>query len=294
MHATQHSRTAEYMALFRALETARGPGTRLFDDPWARRFLRPSLRAIAALARVPPLGRTISHFIDRRWPGGRTSGIARTRFIDEVVCEKLRYDCRQIVLLGAGFDCRAYRLPEAAQARFFEVDHPNTSAAKQDVVLHALGKKPAHVTFVAIDFNRQSLGEVLKSSGLDLARPVLFLWEGVTNYLTAEAVDATFRYVATAASGSGILFTYVHSDVLKPKASFAGLEAVQHLLDNASEPWTFGFDPAELPAYLAARGLRLVSDLGAVDYRACTMGEAGARSVGYEFYRAAVAEIIDA
>jgi methyltransferase (TIGR00027 family) len=294
MHATRHSRTAEYMALFRALETARSPKVRLFDDPWARRFLRPSLQTVAALARVPPLGRVISRFIDRRWPGGRTSGIARTCFIDEVVSEKLHSGCRQIVMLGAGFDCRAYRLPGATQARFFEVDHPNTSAAKQDVVLRTLGKKPVHVAFIAVDFNCQTLDEVLNSSGLDLARPVFFLWEGVTNYLTAEAVDATFRYVATAAPGSGILFTYVHSDVLKPKAAFAGLEAVQHLLDNASEPWTFGFDPAELPAYLAARGLRLVSDLGAVDYRACTMGETGARSVGYEFYRAAVADIIDA
>jgi methyltransferase (TIGR00027 family) len=282
------------MALFRALETARSPEARLFDDPWAHRFLRPSLQTVAALARVPTLGRAISHFIDRRWPGGRTSGIARTRFIDEVVGEKLRCGCRQIVLLGAGFDCRAYRLPEAAQARFFEVDHPNTSAAKQQVVFRTLGRKPSHVAFVAIDFNRQTLGEALKSSGLDLAQPVFFLWEGVTNYLTGEAVDATFRYVATAASGSAILFTYVHSDVLEPKAAFAGLEAVQHLLDNASEPWTFGFDPVELPGYLAARGLRLVSDLGAVDYRACTMGEAGARSVGYEFYRVAVAEVIDA
>jgi methyltransferase (TIGR00027 family) len=282
------------MALFRALETTRNPKVRLFDDPWARRFLSPSLQTVATLARMPPLGRVISHFIDRRWPGGRTSGIARTRFIDEVVSEKLRSGCRQIVLLGAGFDCRAYRLPEATQARFFEVDHPNTSTTKQEIVMRALGKKPAHVTFVAIDFNRQSLGEVLKSSGLDLARPVFFLWEGVTNYLTAEAVDTTFRYIATAAPGSGILFTYIHSDVLKPKAEFTGLEAVRHLLDNASEPWTFGFDPAELPAYLAARGLRLVSDLGAADYRACTMGAAGARSVGYEFYRMAVAEISDA
>jgi len=294
MHTTQHSRTAEYMALFRALESAHGPKARLFNDPWARRFLRPSLQAVVALARVPPVGRAIARFIDRRWPGGRTSGIARTCYIDEAVGEALRTGCRQIVLLGAGFDCRAYRLPGGAQARFFEVDHPNTSAAKQDAVRHAMGRMPAHVAFVTIDFNRQSLADVLQASGLDLAQPTFFLWEGVTNYLTADAVDATFRYVATAAPCSRILFTYVHSDVLRPNADFAGMDAVQRLLGNASEPWTFGFDPAELPAYLATRGLRLVSDLGAVDYRTRYMGAAGARSVGYEFYRAAMAEVIDA
>src|SRR5579862_3148429 len=127
MHATGHSRTAEFMAFFRALETAAHPRKRLFNDPWANGFLRPPLRAVALLAQLPPLRALICRFIDKRWPGARTSGVARTRYIDEVVNEALSCGITQLVILGAGFDSRASRLRGLAHARVFEVDHPNTS-----------------------------------------------------------------------------------------------------------------------------------------------------------------------
>jgi len=79
------SRTAEYMASFRALESSRPVGRRLFEDPLARRFLGPQLAAVARLATVPPLGSLITQFIDRRWPVARSSAVARTRFIDDAV-----------------------------------------------------------------------------------------------------------------------------------------------------------------------------------------------------------------
>jgi len=73
--------------------------------------------------------------------------------------------------------------------------------------------------------------------------------------------------------------------------TFAGTRALAATLDRAGEPWTFGLDPAELSGYLAARGLTLVEDLGAAEYRARYMGAASRRMTGYEFYRAALAEV---
>jgi len=81
----QASQTAEVMALFRALESARPARGRLFSDPFAKHFLRVSGRALAGVARLPALHRIVAHAIDRRWPGARTSAVARTRLIDELV-----------------------------------------------------------------------------------------------------------------------------------------------------------------------------------------------------------------
>ena len=292
MHATGHSRTAEFMALFRALESASDPRQRLFNDPWAIRFLRPRLRAIAALAHLPLARSLICRFIDSRWPGARTSGIARTRYIDETLCDALSSGITQVVLLGAGFDSRSCRLPQLAHARVFEVDHPNTSQVKQA----RIKQFATQVRYVALDFNQQTLDTALREAGFDPAEPALFLWEGVTQYLTALAVDATFKFVARSAPGSKVLFTYVHADAIN--GGHGGMTALNRTLSKAGEPWTFGLDPRELPRYLAGRGLRLISDLNATTYRRlyasanAAAGNPGSNNTGYEFYRVALAAVV--
>jgi O-methyltransferase involved in polyketide biosynthesis len=75
----QSSRTAEYVALFRALETQRPVGRRLFADPLASAFLTRPLAAAAALARVPGIGAVVPWAIDRRVPGPLPSAVARTK-----------------------------------------------------------------------------------------------------------------------------------------------------------------------------------------------------------------------
>lgn len=160
------SRTAEYVAFFRALESVRPPGARLFSDPFALRFLRPSLRAAVCAARLPGLGAGIAWIADRRLPGARTSGIARTRLIDDAVEQAVRDGVGQVVILGAGFDCRAYRLPALCAALVFEVDHPATHAVKLARLRGALAAVPAHVRFVAMDFNTQPLADTLRAAGL--------------------------------------------------------------------------------------------------------------------------------
>jgi methyltransferase (TIGR00027 family) len=280
------------MALFRALESSRRPRhERLFEDLLAVEFLRPSLRLAVLVARVPLLGRIVPAFIDCRWPGARSSGVARTRLIDDLLAAALREGVDQVVLLGAGFDCRAHRLPGIDRARVFEIDRPATLAAKQARLRQRQPRLPGHVVSVEADFEDQDLEPAMRSAGFSPLARSFFVWEGVTNYLTADGVDKTLRrVVAVAAPGSRLLFTYVHRGFLDGSIAFPGGRRLSRMLRRIGEPWCFGLDPAEVSGFLAQRGFRLLEDWGAADYRSRYLGRSARRLRGYEFYRAALAE----
>jgi methyltransferase (TIGR00027 family) len=281
------SLTAEYMALFRAIESARPAGSRLFCDPFASLFLHRWRKWIYRIARCDAGRRMVERLLDRGSPGARAAGIARTKWIDDEAARALETST-QLVLLGAGFDTRAYRLPAAQRVNTFELDHPGTSAAKQAALRGALGALPKQVQFVSIDFNTQSLGDVLGRAGFDATEATCFVWEGVTNYLSPEAVDGILRQIAQAAGGSILLFTYVHRAVLDEPKRFFGAEKLLSRLRSYGEPWTFGLYPEEIEPYLAARKLRLLRDLSVreVWQRA---GRPASDVRGYEFYRLASA-----
>jgi methyltransferase (TIGR00027 family) len=291
MQPGQASRTAEYMAFFRALESARPPRKRLFTDSFAMQFLRPGLRRAVYFSRVPVLGALIPRYLDRRLPGARTSGVARTCLIDDTLCQALREAIGQVVILGAGFDCRAYRLAGIGSAAVFELDHPATLSVKRAHLRRALANLPHNVRFVEIDFDRQSLGEVLAQAGLDSLSPAVFLWEGVTNYLSADAVDAVLRFVASCAAGSRLIFTYIDRRALDGSGLFEGAADLMGEVARLGEPWTFGLDPEELPNYLRARGLRLERDVGARECRRQYFGPDGERMNGYDFYHVTIASV---
>ncbi|HVP28688.1 MAG TPA: SAM-dependent methyltransferase [Myxococcota bacterium] len=285
------SRTAEYMALFRALETRLPADRRLFVDPFARRFLSPRLRFAVDLARLPGVARAECRLIDARWPGVRTSAAARTRFIDERLIEAVRRGAGQVVILGAGFDARAYRLAALRDCAVFEVDHPATQERKLRLLGPVAPTSSRRVRFVATDFAAGQLEAAMASQGYDAARPSLVIWEGVSNYLTEGAVDETLRWCAKGAVGSELVFTYVHAKVLREPGAFFGTAALLRTLEAAGERWTFGLDPARAPEYLRARGLELLDDVPASEYRARCYGPAAAGMKGYEFYRIARARV---
>jgi methyltransferase (TIGR00027 family) len=285
------SGTAEAMALFRALESQRPEALRLFTDPYAVYFLRPWLRVLVSLSRLPILGSLVPWLVDRNSPGARPSGVARTRLIDDLLGQALRDGLQQLVILGSGFDCRSMRSPAAELVQVFELDHPDTLRAKRDRLWRRLGSLPSHVRFVEVDFDRQQTRLVLQNAGFDWSRAAFVIWEGVTNYLSEGGVDATLRLVATMAPGTTIVFTYVHLAAVDGSGDFRGMRRLKRRLLRLGEPWTFGFNPPELPWYLEARGLHLIQDIGSVEYRRRYMQARGADLAGYEFYRAAVAEV---
>jgi methyltransferase (TIGR00027 family) len=289
MRGHEVSRTAEFMAVFRASEHGRAESSRAFADPLAAALLPGELRLAARLFKARPTAALLNAYIDRRWPGARTSGIARTKLIDDWIGQAAG-EIDQVVLLGAGFDTRAWRLNALASARIFEVDHPNTAAVKQQR-LRSADADLRKVTFVDVDFEQYDFDPLLRAAGFDAARPAIVVWEGVSQYLTGEAVCAVMRWAGKLAPGSRFIFTYVHEGVLNGSVAFVGADKAIAKVDGSGEPWRFGLLPEQLPAFLRERGLLLLSDLGADDYRAQVMGEESRHMQGYSFYHTVLAEV---
>jgi methyltransferase (TIGR00027 family) len=283
------SKTAGNMALIRALEFLRLPNNRLFSDPYAHQFVPVYQRALLGPAHLPALRALLEGYFDWRAPGARTSGAARTRLIDDWVREALAAFVEQVVVLGAGFDCRALRMKELKNIPVFEIDRAAMIAHKERIV-GGSHRTPSRIRRLGVDFQKDNLGNRLAEAGWSANLRTLFIWEGVTNYLDSRSVEAVFNFFAAdACFGSRLIFTYVHADVLNSSFVTPGVLRLTAALRAYGEPWTFGFRPEEVPAYLAEKGLRLLIDLGAAEYRSKYMAPVK-KLIGYEFYRAALAE----
>jgi methyltransferase (TIGR00027 family) len=275
------SRTAEFVALYRAMENLEEAPR--FRDPFASAFLSPRFARLLPLARVTPIRKIFARYSDWRAPGARTAAIARTCFIDGVVKDAVK-TCDQLVILGAGFDCRAHRMPELAGVTVYEVDREATQAKKRERLAGRVTR--GDVRYVRVDFARDDTSERLRAAGWDPARPTVLIWEGVTNYLTESAVAGVLSWIGTCAPGSVLVFTYIHAGLLDGTVPFAGGHKLMRIVSSMGEPWTFGLFPAQVAGYLEKFGLTLREDLGADQYRL----RCGIRQdTGYSFYRAAVA-----
>jgi methyltransferase (TIGR00027 family) len=287
------SHTAALVTLYRAIESSRPPATRLFDDPFAPLFLGWRFRTALRLSRLPAIGAAMPwSLVDGHWSGPRGTVAVRTRYIDDCLGDALRHGMKQVVILGAGFDCRAYRIREIAESRVFETDHPATQATKKEILSRRLRTLPPHVTYVPIDFTAGTLDAVMQASGYRPDVRTFFICEGVTHYLPADTIDAVFRYVGRSAAGSQLVFTYIHHGMLDGSSRFVGAANTLATVRRAGEPYTFGFDPGDLPRYLAARNLALIEDVDADTYRARYLTPRGRGDEALsEYQRAALASV---
>ena len=167
---------------------------------------------------------------------------ARVTFVDAAV-ERALATSNQFVILGAGFDTRAFRLPrpglQPGQIRCFEVDMPQTQATKRQL-LHRAGIDSSGVTFVAADFETEDWLARLVEAGFDPNHPTVFLWEGVIMYLDRPAVESTLRKIASTAMGSVLVFDYFTMEPLRsPRLYWRYGRAMTRA---AGEPLRFGID----------------------------------------------------
>ncbi len=246
MKRNQSSLTAEGIAMARALESSKPAGERVCYDPYARQFVSAWLWI---------LGKATMGYATRRSPGVLEFLAARTRFIDDYLQCCIGDSIAQLVILGAGFDTRAYRFEQLrGRVKVFEVDHPATQRAKIAKLEKILGKLPSDVTFVPIDFSRETLDKLF-THGYDKRLKTLFIWEGVTMYLAAEAVDATLAFVVgNSSAGSSIVFDYIYRAALDGTMKENEVKSMQRWRGVTGEGLTFGIEKGRVEEFLAQRG----------------------------------------
>lgn len=256
------SRTAAWVAAARGAGLLLPEAVRLADDPYGVAFSSPRLKRLVDAARArgpsgavtaPGLGEWVLYMQ------------VRTRVLDDAVREFARAGGRQVVLLGAGYDCRALRLPELDGALVFEVDHPATQRHKRSVLERLRVSSPS--VYITWDFEKRAMADLpraLAEAGHDPSRPTITIWEGVTMYLTERAIDDSVRAVAAySAPGSRLAMTYFNRARIE-RPSLA-TRAIALLVARVGEPWRWGWDPAELPGWMLAREFVVERDLALAD-----------------------------
>jgi methyltransferase (TIGR00027 family) len=268
MRADRPSRTAEVVALQRALDQRNPPERRVVDDPFARHFLGTAARA--ALAAFERSGR-VGDFLERASSGLTAYVQARHRYMDDRLVEALDRDGEaeplQVVLLGAGYDMRAQRFAARLRGRpVFEVDHPATGRRKAKILagLRRDGLLPGpDATAVSIDFQTQSLAERLPACGFAAGGRTFFVWEGVSMYLQRAAVQATLRGLAELGGPGSELVMDCWFLLDKPDLRSAALRISANLLHLLGEPVLFGIHPEDVGPFLERVGWTLIETAGA-------------------------------
>jgi methyltransferase (TIGR00027 family) len=234
------SQTAMMVALCRALaakddrEAIRGPDglAELFLTDDNKRHLRDcESRKLAIRYFVPS------------WLYGYV--ISRTVFFDDKFNDALSNKIPQIVFLGAGYDTRAYRYRDMLRnTRVFELDIDSTQQRKRAVLDNAKIDIPPQVSFVRIDFKIDNIHDVLKNAGFDDSAETLFIWEGVTYYLSAKAIGNTLDFIRKhSPRGSALCFDYMTGK----------FESA-----NPGEPCQFWISPEKIEPFLAEYGIDII------------------------------------
>ncbi|HKW87894.1 MAG TPA: class I SAM-dependent methyltransferase [Candidatus Acidoferrales bacterium] len=219
-------------------------------DPIAPRLVNTS--ALDANWLAPMLG----HPFARQW---RAGFLIRSRYAEDCLAEAVTRGLVQYLVLGAGLDTFAYRQPAwAHKIDIFEVDHPTTQAFKRGQLAKAGIEWPANLTFVPIDFESASLKQTLRAAAFAFDKPTFCSWLGVTQYLTAAAIEATLALTLSLPRTSEIVLSFI-----TPQAALSGLEADAVATAAAKsaevgEPWLSRFDPADLASQLRRMGFSQV------------------------------------
>jgi methyltransferase (TIGR00027 family) len=256
VNSERPSRTAHFVALGRALADAGLSHVPDFHDPTARVFL--SEKGKRTLAKTEHAARGGKRSIRLESARVMADMIAlRTVAIDSADRAAIAGGATQLVILGAGYDGRAWRMPELAGVKVFEVDHPATQTDKR---ARAAELHVAHgiVNFVPIDFERESLDSVLDRAGHDRSAPTCWIWEGVVMYLTRDAMRATLADVARRSAPGSTLIVNYHT---------AHRRFIARLLFRLiGEPQISAWTREEMAADLQAVGFVVCDDSGMTDW----------------------------
>ena len=256
--------TAQGVAKQRLIETLAKPDERVINDPYADRF-------VLGARLIKLMGHKLNVWLGQKIvPGFHEHLISRTRFIDDLINESAAKGIEQYVILGAGYDTRAHRLELPSSIKIFEVDQVEVQATKRSKLPKELTDLE-NITYVAVDFNRQSLTERLIDEGFDQSKSTIFTLEGVSQYITKEALNSTIKEVAKLTQKARSLFflSYVNELLDKnPKACFGtgypGAKKRASLIRYGSakvgEPWISFYSTEDIESLLSKNDYTIIDN----------------------------------
>jgi methyltransferase (TIGR00027 family) len=250
--------TAQGVAKQRLIETIAGADKRVINDPYADSF-------VIGSGFIKLMGHKLNAWLSEKLaPGFHEHLIARTKFIDELIQKSAVNGTEQYVILGAGYDSRAHRLELPSSLKIFEVDQPEVSDNKLAKLPKELPNSD-NVTYVNIDFSYQSLTEQLIGAGFDQKKSAIFTLEGVSQYITKEAVSSTIKELASLTRDTNSIFFMSYVDELldkNPEACFGEgypnpakkASLIKGLSAKVGEPWISFYNGAEIEDLLSQNG----------------------------------------
>jgi len=253
-------------AALRAMDSFYPEEDRLFNDKIAYKLLPPLWKFFVWIMKISFLREMIYKIRNKQMPGVIANLIYRTRYIDDLLIENLKQDIEQVLILGSGFDTRPYRF-KSEKVIYFEVDHPDTMKIKKERIKKHLDKQNYNVEFITVDFEKDNLSEKIDKSSFDKNKKTLVIWEGVTQYINAEAVDNVFDFISTFQSGSKLIFTYVKKGIIDGSKRTELDEKILSYTEEKGSTWIFGIDEEKIADFVNERGFFLKGDVGADYYQ---------------------------
>jgi len=256
------SETALFAALRRTLANKEFKDEKFGPDYLAEHFLPPHFRFFLKFKKIQA---NTKEKLGEALPGLTEYMIARTAYFDGLFVDALEKDFPQIVLMGAGYDTRAYRFAELNKGtKIFELDIPPTQNRKKGCLKKARIDIPPQVKLVSIDFNRESIKDVLKETGHKKQEKTLFIWEGVSYYLDAESVDTTLEFVSRSSHpDSTIAFDYTVTLSEENMPDYYGAKEFAQTMQehHTAEELTFSIQEGKIESFLEGRGLKMIEHL---------------------------------
>jgi len=253
-------------AALRAAESYYPEDERLFYDRTAFYLLPPLWKLFLKLMKFSPLREMIYSKRDKEMPGVIGNLLYRTKYIDDVLKENLK-EIEQLLILGSGFDTRAYRFDGVEKLKVFEVDHPQTISKKRKGLKKLYKKIPDHVRLGEIDFDKKKLEEVLLDNNFAFNKKTLVIWEGVTQYIEQKSVDKIFDFFAELETGSKILFSYVKKGIVDGSDRSEVDQQIISFVEEMGLDWKTGIESSKIETILNDNGLNLIEDVGREEYK---------------------------
>jgi methyltransferase (TIGR00027 family) len=258
------SKTAEEVTLIRIIESTKPEDERICYDPLAIHFISPE--TLELHQKNPEIDKEKQIV----FKGVANTIAARVRYFDDFVKKSIDEGIEQLVILGAGYDTRAYRIESLkGDVKVFEVDHPGTQGLKVEKLKEFFESIPDYVEYVSVNFEIETLDQKLLNSGYNSSRKTLFIMEGLTMYISPEAVDEILSFIVeNSGSGSAVIFDY--GSLPANFEENPDREVAENLLksiEESGEPMKFGLKEGEIENFLSKRGFSNIIEVTSKDYK---------------------------